>query len=175
MDIFPVTIDDIAPCCATITNAVDNALKQKHNILAEDSASSSVGYCMSMNASSIQTKLIQLVGRFCESYASDLLITLSDLQPFISQDKLPPFDAEKPHRWIIGVGIRELGVDGNNFILSRLKETQLPGHEYVFPHHQYRKVLALEITDEYDKTAVTRKIKLVNITNDLYKIAPEDK
>lgn len=175
MEFFPVSIEDIEPCSATITNAVDSALKQKDNILAEDSSDSSVGYRMSINASSVQTKLIQLVGRFCESYACDLIVTFADLQPFISQDKLPPFEADKPHRWIIGVGIRELGVDGNTFILTRLKETQIPGRDYVFPQHQYRKVLAVEITDDYDETTVTRTIRLVNITHDLYKLADEDK
>lgn len=125
----------------------------------------------SFNASEIQTALIQITGRFCERYASDLLCTLTDLNAFLTLDYI-----NKPNRWIIGVGIRESGVDGNEFIMSRLKDTRSGLTGFVHPEQVYRKVLAIDIQDEGPSHTdwPTRTIRLLDLTHDLTTIHPDD-
>lgn len=122
-----------------------------------------------MNMSDIQTKLIQLTGRFCERYASDLICTLSSLQAFIK----PRFHGDNK-QWIIPVGIRKDGVDHEAFILSRLEETITnPYTHFVHVEHEYRKLLVIDIQDfitpDYpDYPCMERTVKLIDITNSLH-------
>lgn len=66
----------------------------------------------SINYSSILTFLIQVAGRICKHYASDLFITWNSLE-----EKLK--DVEYSGGKIL-FGFREMGVDSNTFVLSRL-------------------------------------------------------
>ena len=66
----------------------------------------------SINYSDILTFLIQVAGKICKYYASDLFITWSSLE-----EKLK--DVEYTGGKIL-FGFRESGVDSNTFILSRL-------------------------------------------------------
>lgn len=166
-----VTIQDIPPYPKTIGYGVNHACKA--DILASVDAETAFGSPMDINATTIQTILIQMTGRFCEHYASDLLITMSELQPFLHQERVPEWDEDKPHRWILGVGIREMGVDGNTFIMQRIAETK-SSYGYLHPNHIYRKILAIDITDTRDDTGVKRSIQLVDISRNLYTIIPED-
>ena len=126
MQIYHKCIEDVSHGLITVQKAVDKYLSRpvtdairNENILAEDCARVYTGIAnenVEINASDIQTKLIQITGRFCERYASDLICTLSDLDPFLHHICI-----DKSDRWTIAVGIRESGVDGNLFLLSRLK------------------------------------------------------
>ena len=123
-----------------------------------------------MNLSGIQTALIQITGRFCESYASDLICTLADLQPFI---RLKPIT--EPNKWVIPVGIRSMGVDHEGFITARLEETKHGLNDYVYTEQKYRKILAIEIVDEKTKDIdtdgyYTRTINLYDITHSLVRL-----
>lgn len=66
-----------------------------------------------INYSSILTFLIQTAGRICKHYASDLFITWSSLEEKLKNN--PEYKGEK-----FLFGFREMGVDHNAFVLSRL-------------------------------------------------------
>ena len=84
-----------------------------------------------INYSSILTKLIQECGRLCESYASDL---------FISWDNIVKKLEEKTMETSAYLfGIREMGVDHNEFILSRYENNGR------FARHEYRKIYRLDV------------------------------
>lgn len=124
-----------------------------------------------INGSSIQSKLIEYVGRYTESFGSDLIATFAELQPFLTVGNDPDdFNPDVNHEWVIGVGIRTHGVDHNAFIMSRLTEEKRNGQCYVYPEHNYRKLLAVHIKDEIsnENDRMTRTIKLVDITSDCY-------
>lgn len=66
----------------------------------------------SINYSSILTTLIQVAGRICKNYASDLFIDWN-----IIERELNNFDFEGG-KYLFG--FREMGVDHNTYVLSRL-------------------------------------------------------
>lgn len=65
-----------------------------------------------INYSGILTLLIQTAGKICKHYASDLFITWSSLEEKLSNVE---YEGGK-----ILFGFREMGVDSNTFVLSRL-------------------------------------------------------
>lgn len=160
---------------ATLRNAVDNAKKYAHLRLAQDYDSCWLSCQNPLNCTTVQSKLIEYTGRYCDSYASDIICTLSDLDAFLRDDDTP----EDAHgRWIIGVGLRDHGVDHNAWIMCRLKDTKQWNSNLVSTS-AYRKVLALDITDELVQATDgdyyrNREVTLYDITNELYKLAEED-
>ena len=83
-----------------------------------------------INYSSILTKLIQECGRLCESYASDLFIDWNSIA-----QKLKDKTMETS---IHLFGIREMGVDHNEFVLMRYDN-------YTHARHEYRKIYRLDV------------------------------
>lgn len=163
---------------ATLRNAVDSIKNRpnSHRLLAEDHDSCYLYNQQELSCSAIQSKLIEYVGRYCESFGSDLICTLCDLDAFIGSDAT---EDDEYGRWIIGVGIRESGVDHNAWIMSNLKNSQPAFNGYCRPESYYRKVLAINIEDDLVKDHDgdyyrNRSIELYDITHDLYKIAEED-
>ena len=98
-----------------------------------------------INYSSILTKLIQECGRLCESYASDLFIDWSTIDKKLQEKTLET----SVHLF----GIREMGVDHNEFILSRYNNY---GYH---ARYEYRKMYRLNIIVDGD-----------SITMELYEI-----
>ena len=70
-----------------------------------------------INTSSIATFLIQNVGRFCERYASDFLITWNSLTEYIDEPLTTNDDCK-----FFTFAIRKHGVDGNEFLMARINE-----------------------------------------------------
>lgn len=89
-----------------------------------------------INYSFILTKLIQECGRLCESYASDLFVTWN-----IIEQKLKKKTMETS---VYLFGIRERGVDHNEFIISRYNNN---GY---YARYEYRKMYRLNIVVEDD-------------------------
>lgn len=89
-----------------------------------------------INYSSILTKLIQECGRLCESYASDLFITWNDIVQKLKDKTM------KTSVYLFG--IREMGVDHNEFVLSRYNNNGC------YAKHEYRKIYRLNIIVEGD-------------------------
>ena len=89
-----------------------------------------------INYSSILTKLIKECGRLCESYASDLFIDWDTIHKKLKEKTLETS--------VYLFGIREMGVDHADFILSRYNN----GGSYV--KHEYRKIYRLNITVDGD-------------------------
>lgn len=89
-----------------------------------------------INYSSILTKLIQECGRLCENYASDLFITWNGIV-----QKLKDKTMETS---VYLFGIREMGVDHNEFVLSRYNNNGC------YAKHEYRKIYRLDVIVEGD-------------------------
>ena len=89
-----------------------------------------------INYSSILTKLIQECGRLCESYASDLFITWNSI---VRKLKEKTMDTSA-----YLFGIREMGVDHNEFVLSRYNNSGC------YAKHEYRKIYRLDVIVEGD-------------------------
>ena len=95
-----------------------------------------------MNISSILTNIIQETGRFAERLASDVLCDIDTIR-LLCENAYP---LEEDIDEVLGLGIRRDGVDGNNFLLSRLAGSVCgPMSGYVFPEHIYRKILAVRV------------------------------
>lgn len=92
-----------------------------------------------INYSSTFTKLIQEAGRLCDSYASDLFIDFTALMNRI-KDAGHDYTGE-----VCLFGLRDMGVDGNSFIQSRLENNPHYGQ------YDYRAIYRLEIiVEEHD-------------------------
>lgn len=89
-----------------------------------------------INYSSILTKLIQECGRLCESYASDLFITWNSIERKLKEKTM------ETTAYLFG--IREMGVDHNEFVLSRYNNNGCNAK------HEYRKIYRLDVTVEGD-------------------------
>lgn len=131
----------------------------------------------SINVSDILTKLIQVAGRFAESYASDLVYSIDHIRELA--DNTWPYDTAQPMDEIMAVGIRASGVDGNSFIMSRLLSTRQCGPwDYVYPEHIYRKILAVGIkvvpSQEGDYLCMDLSFELRDITHQIINIDPDD-
>ena len=118
----------------------------------------------------VQTALIQITGRFCETYASDLIITLAQLDAFVEDHDIC---TDTEDRWVIPVGIRDSGVDHESFILDRLNNNRT-AYGYTHAESVYRKILAIVVEDEEDVVGVRRFFSLYDITHDCYRLDPED-
>ena len=95
-----------------------------------------MGRNFNINYSSILTKLIQECGRLCESYASDLFITWNDIVQKLKENTIETS--------VYLFGIREMGVDHNEFILSRYN------NDGYHAKHEYRKIYKLDVIVEGD-------------------------
>lgn len=99
-------------------------------------------YMGDMNISSILTRIIQETGRFAERFASDVLYDIDTIRVLCENT----YSLEEDIDEVFGLGIRQSGVDGNNFLLSRLESSvRGPKSGYVFPEHIYRKILAVRV------------------------------
>lgn len=97
-----------------------------------------------INYTSIITKLIQEAGKHCNSYASDLVINLNSLE-----EKMRDFSLETDS---ILFGFRDLGIDSNDAIISRLDNSI---------NYTYNSIWRLDIeVSEYDETLRTKYIKM---------------
>lgn len=92
-----------------------------------------------LNLSSIATRLIQDVGRFCEHYASDFIISWDAVRKQLEPQSI----TEEPYYAVEIFGIRRSGVDHNHFFMSHLRNDSRGG--FFCCEHVYRKVLALGI------------------------------
>lgn len=87
-----------------------------------------------INYSSILTKLIQECGRLCESYASDLFIIWNGIARKLEKK------AMETSAYLFG--IREMGVDHSEFILSRYNNNGC------YANYEYRKIYRLDVIVE---------------------------
>ena len=89
-----------------------------------------------INYTSILTKLIQECGRLCESYASDLFVTWNGIYQKLKEKTM------ETSAYLFG--IREMGVDHNEFIISRYNNN---GY---YARNEYRKIYRLDVVVEDD-------------------------
>lgn len=84
-----------------------------------------------INYSSILTKLIQECGRLCEAWASDLFITWNSIEQKLKDKTM------ETSTYLFG--IREMGVDHNDFVLIRYNNDGYRGR------YEYRKIYRLDV------------------------------
>ena len=84
-----------------------------------------------INYSSILTKLIKECGRLCDSYASDLFITWNEIVQKLKEKTM------KTSAYLFG--IREDGVDHNEFVVSRYNNNGC------YAKYEYRKIYRLDV------------------------------
>lgn len=112
---------------------------------------------VNINISDITTFLIQNVGRYCDRYASDLLISHESLINTINN--LNP-DRKTEYLWL---GLRESGVDGIAYIIASMKDHS---PEYIAAY--YRKVFCIKISSVFMGKFT---VELADMSNDIYSIA----
>ena len=89
------------------------------------------GWDFDINYSSILTKLIQECGRLCESYASDLFIIWNGIARKLEKKVM------ETSAYLFG--IREMGVDHSEFVLSRYNNNGC------YAMYEYRKIYRIDI------------------------------
>lgn len=121
-----------------------------------------------LSAPECLTGLIQNVGRFAESYASDLLY---DLKPiwYLMQGVLPE---KKGMDEIYVFGIRKNGVSNGPQVMATLMEGVGPYQPYLLPYMRYRKILALKVMVYQNHGEWRINIKFADITDSL--VRPEE-
>lgn len=92
-----------------------------------------------INMSSTYTRLIQEAGRWCEYYASDIIICINDISKRIDENKLPED---------MILGFRESGVDFDGMVENNLSIS-----------YYYRKVLKIV----FDKSETELIVKLIEM------------
>ena len=95
-----------------------------------------------INYSSILTKLIQECGRLCEAWASDLFITWNGIEKKLKDKTM------ETSTYLFG--IREMGVDHNDFILIKFNNDGYCGR------YEYRKIYRLDVV--VDEDLITMKL-----------------
>ena len=146
MSIFAVKeISKINKGFQELIDVVNYSLRDKRKVLATDLQHNGDYTTLS----DIYSKLIELTGRYCERFASDLLYDLQEVASFAEPCKI-----DKPNRWVLGFGFRKCGVDSNSFLEHRLKDS-----------YEYRRVVALNIEDRKDERLGEwiREYKLVQV------------
>ena len=106
------------------------------------------------NFSSEWSRLINEAGRWCESYASDILIDFESIKAYLGRLKNGE-ESEGREFWF---GFRQMGVDGLSFIQSRT--------EREYASHVYRAVWRWSFTveeREYGPYIVSKLEKLLVI------------
>ena len=92
---------------------------------------------LEINTSSILTRLIQEAGRWCERFASDIVLEWN----FAYRDMCQLKPGETESRLL---GFRESGVDGTDFVLLQF------GMDDAKASHYYRKLYRFDMTREQD-------------------------
>ena len=110
-----------------------------------------------VNLSSIFSRLIQEAGRWCESFASDVLVDIDSIKDCLKlkteewkDDRHYEKDADGNDMLHFAFGFRQSGVDHKEWI----EETQKDEHR---KYHYYRAIWDLEIRHDW-KNAVTFKL-----------------
>lgn len=109
---------------------------------------------VSPNLSRIFTILIQATGQYCENYASDILYDIARIKETIANINTQTDSTEYEL-----VGIRQNGVDGNEYIKSRFYDSDIG------IIGMYHKVFAIKL--EFNASTATLTCDLKNITSAL--------
>lgn len=112
---------------------------------------------MSINLSDIMTKLIQDTGRFCERYASDLIISYESMMGVVNN-----LDTNRKthYEWF---GLRQSGVDGIAYVLCNMNQNPAS-----YCSQYYRKLYCVRVSAIKDNEIT---VDLLDMTNNIYSIA----
>lgn len=133
-----------------------NAYKRQKQTLDECHSYLSPATYVNINISSIIDTIITNTGRFCERYASDVLFDLNYMNDIIKN-----YNPNYPEEYIVCFGIRRDGVDGYEFLKSRL-QNDFCSNPYRINEY-YRKILAVHI--HFDEENSELYCTLKDITN----------
>ena len=124
----------------------------EHDIRESFNNGAFVSEIQNCNFSSEWSRLINEAGRWCESYASDILIDFESIKAYLERLKNGE-ESEGREFWF---GFRQMGVDGLSFIQSRT--------EREYASHVYRAVWRWSFTveeREYGPYIVSKLEKLL--------------
>ena len=107
-----------------------------------------------VNLSSIYTRLIQEAGRWCESYASDLLVDIDVIKEHLNTAKWQNsrhrvYEKGAEMTLLFVFGFRRCGVDHKEYVDATMKE---PSRRY----HYYRAIWNLTMEKDERKRVVFR-------------------
>lgn len=97
-----------------IFNYID-ALFNKSNNVKSDSTGQFVNEHVSINLSTIESILIESAGRYCDRYASDILITRDSMVEYINEKVSDDYD-------YFVFAMRKHGADGKSYLHERAKQ-----------------------------------------------------
>lgn len=144
-------------------------------VLAETSAMIGYDADEKMNITDVTSRLIRETGRYCDRYASDLVISLMDVYAFESANTAPCPQEGESLDYLVPIGLRSDGCDGIGFLMPRLRDTRRFPHDYVYPEKVYRKLLGVYVLDEYAMPGrIDRTVALLDITHDVYQLHETD-
>lgn len=148
---------------------IEEAFETCPKLLTKDS-----GQAGNINTCSVLTRIIQETGRFCERFASDMFITWQSVEKLYNGR----MDIDCPETYYETFAIRRNGVDGNTFLMCRLKDSRFPNHPYVHPEQEYRRILGLKITIMPQEPgcglAPDVTLELRDLTDSFCKVHPDD-
>ena len=120
------------------------AFKESDKILSQANGQIIENHRTNINWSDIQTILIKKAGLLCENYASDIIIDIDSIKAILDNIR----DLTEP---VISIaGIRESGVDHDEFVLSQINSYESNYHTG-YTKLYYRAILAVEITPIFDE------------------------
>ena len=139
---------------------IEDAFERSNDIIATECGSK----WSNLNISSITTKLIQETGRFCENYASDLLINIDRMNEHIKEMDV----LKTPEKAYVAFGIRQLGVDGNAYVALRIYEGGQHASYKVISDY-YRKIFCVKISRRVNEFGLLETtVELKNIQSSIY-------
>ena len=144
------------------------AWRKSNTPILADANAAIINGKLNINTSSILDVLIQDTGRFVEHYASDLFIGWQSVLDELNAIVENPVSQEK----VIVFGLRESGVDNNDYVISKLRDSIHPPFGYVSTA-MYRRILAIQIAVGNDEIPHVR-MKLRNVTHCFVRLEDED-
>lgn len=120
---------------------------------------------ISSTMTGIHTLLIQETGRYVESYASDLLVSIEELDTALKLAGLKKIkDPGYKHKAIYAFALRESGVDHVDYVTSQMKNYR---HNPSNFDYYYRKIYAIGIETVDDNGFPAIKIEMKEIRKEL--------
>lgn len=120
---------------------------------------------ISSTMTGIHTLLIQETGRYVESYASDLLISIEELDTALKLMGLKKIkDPDYRHKAIYVFALRESGVDHSEYVTSQMKNYRQNPSAF---DYYYRKIYAIKVETVDDNGFPAIAIEMKEIRKEL--------
>lgn len=123
-----------------------------------------------INISDILTRIIHDCGRFSERFSSDCLCEIEAITTLCKCK----YEVVQPIDEIITLGIREDGVDHNNFFMQHVFNSRRPMSDFIDVTPYYRRVLAVRVQVMVENGYAKAICDLKNLTHSFLRLNPAD-